>query len=109
MWKLQRFLWVFRRVIISFGLVLLEHGYDQAAAVRDLLLSEVRHVQLADSGCRQVQRHRRAQTAKADDQGAALFEAQLAVDVDLLQQNLSAIAQQLLIGQHGRRPKVMRS
>ena len=46
---------------------------------------------------------------EADDQRTAVFQAQLAVDVDMLQQNLSAIAQQLLIGQHGRRPTEMRS
>ena len=66
-------------------------------------------MQLASARSGQIQRHRRAQTAKADNQGTAVFEAQLPVYVDMLQQNLSAIAQQLLIGQHGRRPRVMRS
>jgi len=70
---------------------------------------EIRQMQLADPGRRQVQRHRRAQAAEADDQGATVFQAQLAVDVDLFQQNLSAIAQQLLVAQHGRCPRLMRS
>jgi hypothetical protein len=38
-----------------------------------------------------------------------LLESQLTVDVDVLQQNLPAIAQQFLIVQHGRRPRLMRS
>jgi len=32
----------------------------------------------------------------------------LPVDVDVLQQNLPAVAQQFLIIQHGRRPRLMR-
>jgi hypothetical protein len=39
----------------------------------------------------------------------ALLEAQLAFDVHLCQQNLPAVTQQFLIGQHGKRPREIRS
>ena len=70
---------------------------------------EIGQMQLAHSRGGQVQRHRRAQPAKPDDERTAVFERQLALDIDLLQQNLSAVAQQFQIGQHGSRPSVMRS
>ncbi|MCY1406806.1 hypothetical protein D9M71_220860 [compost metagenome] len=70
---------------------------------------EVGQVQLANPGGRQVQRDRRAEAAEPDDQRLALLEPQLAVDVDLCQQYLPAVAQQFLITQHGRRPRVIRS
>lgn len=89
---------------------------DAVGVVDDLALQvgqvdriEVGQVQLADARGGQVQGHRSAQATQADDQYAAGFESQLAVDVDVLQQNLPAVAQQLLIVQHGRLPKLMRS
>jgi hypothetical protein len=33
----------------------------------------------------------------------------LAFDIDVLKQNLPAVTQQFFVGQHGTRPKVMRS
>ena len=82
---------------------------DLALQVGEVDGVEIRQVQFADASGGQVHRHRGAQATEADDQRTAVFQAQLAVDVDMLQQNLSAIAQQLLIGQHGRRPTEMRS
>lgn len=61
---------------------------------------EVRQVQLTDASGRQIQRHRRAQPAHTDDQYTALFEAQLALHIDLFQQDLPAVTQQLIIAQH---------
>ena len=61
---------------------------------------EVSQVQLTDTGRRQIQRHRRAQPAHADDQHAALLKAQLPLYIDLFQQNLPAVTQQLIIVQH---------
>ncbi len=69
---------------------------------------EIRQMQLPDTGGGQIQRHRRTETAKADNQHATVLELQLPVDVDVLQQNLPAVAQQFLIIQHGRRPRLMR-
>jgi len=57
-------------------------------------------VQLTDTSGRQIERYRRAQPAKPDDQHAALLEAHLAVDIDLLEQDLPAVAQQLFVTQH---------
>ena len=89
---------------------------DAVGVVNDLALQvgqvdgvEVRQMQLTDARRGQVQRNRRTETAEADDQHAAFFQSQLAVDVDVLQQNLPTVAQQFLIIQHGRRPRLMRS
>ena len=82
---------------------------DLALQVGQIDRVEVRQMQLTDAGGRQIQRNRRAETAETDDQYAAFFESQLAVDVDVLQQNLPTVAQQFLIIQHGRRPRLMRS
>ena len=82
---------------------------DLALQVGQVNAVKVGQVQFADTGSSQVQRDRRAKPAQADNQHTTVFQLQLAVDIDLLQQDLSAIAQQLLVGQHGRRPNVMRS
>ncbi|MNQ75707.1 hypothetical protein D3C85_905110 [compost metagenome] len=66
---------------------------------------EVGQLQLADPGRGQVQRHRRAETTEADDQHAALLEPQLAVDVDLGQEDLPAVAQQFVVTQHAVHPQ----
>ncbi|MNN98212.1 hypothetical protein D3C81_2175480 [compost metagenome] len=81
---------------------------DLALQVGQVDCVEIRQVQFTHARSRQIQRHRCTQATKADDQRAALLESQLAVDVDVLQQNLPAIAQQLLIIQHGRRPRLIR-
>ncbi|MCY1420342.1 hypothetical protein D9M71_359580 [compost metagenome] len=70
---------------------------------------EIGQMQLTDAGRGQVQRHRRAETAEADDQRAPLFQAQLAIDIDLRQQDLPAVTQQFLVAQHDQRPRLMRS
>ncbi len=89
---------------------------DAGAIVDDLPLQvgqvdriEIRQVQLADPGRGQVQRHRRTQAAKTDDQCAAALQAQLALDVDLRQQDLATVAQQFLVAQHTHCPRVIRS
>jgi hypothetical protein len=82
---------------------------DLALQVGQIDTVEISQMQCSDAGRRQIQRYRRTQSAEADNQNAALFEAQLAVDVDLLQKDLPAVAQQFLVRQHGTRPKVMRS
>ncbi|MNV34658.1 hypothetical protein D3C71_1260850 [compost metagenome] len=69
---------------------------------------KVRQMQLANARCRQIKRHRRTEAAKTDDQHTAFFQSQLTVDIDVLQQNLPAVAQQFLVIQHGRRPRLMR-
>ncbi|MNS70476.1 hypothetical protein D3C72_1038200 [compost metagenome] len=69
---------------------------------------EIRQMQFTDTRRREIQRHRSAETAEADDQHATVLELQLPIDVDVLQQNLPAVAQQFLIIQHGRRPRLMR-
>ncbi|MNE95653.1 hypothetical protein D3C80_1937670 [compost metagenome] len=66
---------------------------------------EVGQVQLADPGRGQVQRHRRAEAAEADDQHATVLEPQLAVDVDLRQEDLPAVAQQFVVTQHAVHPQ----
>lgn len=88
---------------------------DAVGVVNDLALQigqvdriEVRQMQLADTRRCQIQRYRRTQTTKTDNQHATVFQAQLTVDVDVVQQNLPAVAQQFLIIQHGRRPRLMR-
>src|SRR5690606_37028664 len=53
--------------------------------------------QLADPGTGQIERSRTAQSAHADDQHAAVEQALLTLHVDLLQQNLPAVAQQLFV------------
>lgn len=70
---------------------------------------EVGQVQLTHASGGQVQGDWRAQATQPDDQRFALFEPQLAIDVDLGQQHLAAVTQQFLITQHGSRPRVMRS
>ncbi|MNO02153.1 hypothetical protein D3C81_2224720 [compost metagenome] len=62
-------------------------------------------MQLADPGRGQVQRHRRAETTEADDQHAAVLQPQLAVDVDLRQEDLPAVAQQFVVTQHAVPPQ----
>ncbi|MOA56468.1 hypothetical protein D3C78_1804560 [compost metagenome] len=57
-------------------------------------------MQLTDAGRGQVQRHRRAETAEADDQHATVLQPQLPVDVDLRQEDLPAVAQQFVVTQH---------
>lgn len=88
---------------------------DTVGVMNDLALQigqvdrvEIRQMQLTDTGRRQIQRDRRTEAAEADDQHAAVFELQLPIDVDVLQQNLPAVAQQFLIIQHGRRPRLIR-
>ncbi|MNI51315.1 hypothetical protein D3C73_1060350 [compost metagenome] len=81
---------------------------DLALQVGQVDRVEVRQVHLANAGGRQIQRHWRAKAAKTDDQYAAVLEPQLAIDIDVLQQNLPTVTQQLLIIQHGRRPRLMR-
>ncbi|MNR41829.1 hypothetical protein D3C85_1602680 [compost metagenome] len=81
---------------------------DLALQVGQIDGVEVRQVHFTHTRCRQIQRHRRTETAEADDQYATVLQAQLTVDIDVLQQNLPAVAQQFLIIQHGRRPRLMR-
>src|SRR5690606_499249 len=57
----------------------------------------IRQPQLADPGTGQIERSRTAQSAHADDQHAAVEQALLTLHVDLLQQNLPAVAQQLFV------------
>ena len=52
---------------------------------------------LTNAGSRQIQRNRRAQPANADDQHPAVEQPLLTANIDLLQQNLPAVTQQLLI------------
>ncbi|MNY57311.1 hypothetical protein D3C86_1934980 [compost metagenome] len=66
---------------------------DLALQVGHIDTVEVGQVQLADTGRCQVQGDGRAQPAQADDQGASGLEPQLAIDIDLRQENLPAVAQ----------------
>ena len=49
----------------------------------------------ADAGARQVECHRRAETAQADDQRMAVEKPLLAFDADLVEQDVARVAQQL--------------
>lgn len=70
---------------------------------------EIRQMQFTDTCRRQVQRHGRPQAAKTDNQHPAVFKPQLTVNIDLSQEDLPAVAQQLLITQHDSRPRLIRS
>ncbi len=66
---------------------------------------EVGQMQFANPCSREIQRHRRAEPAEAepaeaDDQRPALLEAQLPLDIDLLEQDLPAVTQQFFVTQH---------
>lgn len=74
--------------------------HDLPLQVGDIHRIEIRQVQLAHPSCRQVQRHWRTQTAQPDDQCTAAFQAQLPLDIHLRQQDLPAVAQQLVVRQH---------
>ena len=81
---------------------------DARQVVRDLALQvgEVDRVVVdqrdaADAGRAEVQRHRRAQPAGADDQRMRGQQALLALDADLVEQDVARVAQQLVVG-HGR-------
>ena len=78
------------------------------AAMHDLALQvgEVHHIvidhgQRADTGRRQVQDRRRGQSACADDQDAGCADALLALDADLVEQDMARIARQLVIAHAG--------
>ena len=73
---------------------------DHAGAVDDLALqvAEVHGVvvaqgELADTARRQIQRRGRTQSAHADDEHAAIQQALLPFDADLLQQDVAAVAE----------------
>ena len=51
----------------------------------------------AHAGRAQVQRHRRAQAARADHQGMRGEQTFLAFDADFLEQDVARIAQQLVV------------
>ena len=70
-----------------------------ALQVAQIDLIEIGQVQFAHTGRGQIQGHRRAQPAEADDQHTALLEAQLPGDIDLRQENLPAVAQQVVVRQ----------
>jgi hypothetical protein len=70
---------------------------DLALEVGEVDLVVVHQRDVADAGCRQVQRHRRAQPAGADDQRVAGTDALLAVDAELFQQDVARVAQQVVI------------
>src|SRR5690606_103495 len=57
----------------------------------------------ADARCGEVQRRRRAEAAGADDQDGGFEQALLRLDADLVEQNVPAIAQELLVVHRGRR------
>jgi hypothetical protein len=59
---------------------------DLALQVGQIDCIEIRQVQFAHPGSGQVKRDWRAQATQADDQRATLLQAQLAVDIDRLQQ-----------------------
>jgi hypothetical protein len=82
---------------------------DLALQVSQIDAVEIRQMHLADARSGQIQRHRRTEATQADDQYTTVFEPQLPVDIHVVQQDLPAVAQQLLIAQHGSCPKLMRS
>jgi hypothetical protein len=53
----------------------------------------------ADAGAAQVQRRRRTQAAGADDERVRRAQTLLALDTDLVEQDVARLAQQLLVGQ----------
>ena len=80
---------------------------EAAHVVRDLALQVgerhgvvVHQRDVADAGRGEVQRHGRAQAAGADDQGPRAEQALLALDADLVEQQVARIAEQVVVG-HG--------
>ena len=57
----------------------------------------VDHRDAAHTGRAQVERHRRAQAAGADDEGMRVQQALLAFDADLVEHQVAGVAQQLLV------------
>ena len=77
---------------------------DRARTVHDLALqvAEVDRVVVAqgkvtDAARRQIQRGRRSESAESDDQRMARQQPFLAFDSDVIEQDMAAIAQELLI------------
>ena len=76
----------------------------RAGAVNDLALQVaeldgvvIAQHQASDAARRQVHRGRRSQSAETDDQRVAGEQAFLALDPDVFQQNMAAVAKELLV------------
>jgi hypothetical protein len=70
---------------------------DLALQVGHVHVVMVRHRDAADPGRAQVEGHRRTQPARTDDQGMAVEQALLALDADVVKQEVARIAQQLVV------------
>ena len=55
----------------------------------------------ADAGCSQIQRGRRTQATGADHQGTRIDQPFLPLDSDLVEQDVTAVAQKLVVGHFG--------
>lgn len=55
--------------------------------------------QSADAACREIQRRRAAEAARADDQRVRGAQLLLALDPDLIEQDVAAVAEELLVVQ----------
>jgi hypothetical protein len=70
---------------------------DLALKVGEVHGVEIRQDQPPDTGRGEIHRHGRAQPAESDDEDAGLSESLLAFDAELGQQDLAAIAQELVV------------
>lgn len=74
--------------------------HDLALQVGQVEAVEIGQVQFTDAGGRQVERHRRTEPAEPDHQHPAGLEPQLALDIDLLEQDLPTVTQQFFVTEH---------
>lgn len=66
--------------------------YDLSLQVVELDFVEVSQAQGADSGCRQVEGYRTAQSARSDDENVRVFESLLSGYADFVEEDMSAVA-----------------
>jgi hypothetical protein len=100
------------RVHHHFGIELrnrIAAGFDFAAAdrsrhVQDLALQVgevdrigVDQAELADAGCGQIHRRRRAEAACADDDRVRIEKALLSLDTEFVDEDMAGIAEQLIV------------
>ncbi len=71
--------------------------HDLALEVGEIHVVAVADRQAADAGGSEIQRHRRAEPARADDEGVRGEQLLLPLDADLRQQDVAAVAQELVV------------
>jgi len=72
---------------------------DLPLQVGEIDLVRVGERQLADAACREVERRRATEAARADDERARGAQPLLALDPDLIEQDVAAVAEELLVVQ----------